>query len=1314
MTFSFVPGEPSKRAQAVAQAQWRSHSIVTYCSGNNLIVLVDDMTRMQTVYLDCDAAAVDVDPATGAIAVAVGSQVLVYEPMSEFMKQPRWQFSTRLSPEHSDTSQMNCVHWGLNGEIVTGSDSLTLWRVSKEFGEVQVSVLWKMKQAMPVYLAKVSQDSTLIASCGKYDKLLKVWTRVSFAESSLFDMTYLMHPSSITEIRWKKFDPENMPKPETFTNTLYSLCSDSTLRVWSSHEHENAHIIQHWGSINLYNGSCERKGNRFVWILDQHLAQSVIQSAIKSGDLIPSQEHYGHDIAFVIDEQGWCTAYPMKQLSQNPPKLLDLDSDHTRRVKLGPHSMVQLPEIVHFAEPTLTSDNEISILIHDLNGIIRHVKSDLKFLWQDHIQETGYLAHKLTGHLKSIQRIFKTGNGEAMLTCSRFDENAIWVPQQLKNNLTLNKKSTVNTPQPISQAVLFDDGNQLLTICGSDLILWDSRLKVASESYRFSINASSDPEFFAIVPIERHSLDKHFVVAIYKKETKAWLVTRSKISSFRIQKLPVDHDNIHIIAPIDPVSPIRLTNKEILSVVDKNGVLRRFYAKIKDDEIHWIEAPITQTNIPDASFTRGSMIDKFAMVDDTKKKLTIWDLTRNVLEYEETFEDPVRDIDWTSTKNKQSILAVGFGHYSLLYTQSRYDYTNRTTSFLAIKKIDIQSSTTHEIGDSVWLKDGTLAIGAGNQIFVADKNLNMEDTFTKKSIGSRNIVSNDIITLCSVLNGSLPVYHPQLMIQALFNKKVELVNEILLKLFLRIRQLELSGESVNKLGSTLDIDVSKFYTTQYKKCTDFEEPYTEFNPNVAELLREKLTNHPLPYLTRHQQITLMSAIEAVIGINENIMTVDENGLRFYLGMKLYQVHKGTQEKLTMRDINWALHSENKELLLQQIESSVKDRKILWSTAKEYGLAYWLRYDDLVRVLEIVARNEFTFGSTRDPSKCAVFYLALKKKQILSGLWRTAAGHPEQTKMLNFLKNDFREERWRKAALKNAFVLLSKHRYMDAACFFLLADSLKDAANVLVKQVKDMDLAISVCRVSEGDNGPVLKDLLTKQMLSVAVSHGDRWTTSYIYWKLQDKARSIQALVKSPIETLTDDEKTNVVITEKSRSFLEDDPLLIVLYENLREKSSQYFEGSLAITPQVEKEFILRVASIYTRMGCDYLSISCVRNWTFVKAEDFKKSDSVVNLQKAAQQGAENILEKYGFSHAARRRTSVLVDYKTLPELKNGISNGDGGGGMSMLEKYGLASAAISRKEETSQKEEQVVHNNHTPPPQTAFQEPDMSAFNFGF
>jgi hypothetical protein len=79
-------------------------------------------------------------------------------------------------------------------------------------------------------------------------------------------------------------------------------------------------------------------------------------------------------------------------------------------------------------------------------------------------------------------------------------------------------------------------------------------------------------------------------------------------------------------------------------------------------------------------------------------------------------------------------------------------------------------------------------------------------------------------------------------------------------------------------------------------------------------------------------------------------------------------------------------------------------------------------------MEVIARNEYMAGDNRDPTACSLFYFALGKVKLVHGLWRQAAWHKEQGLMLKFLSNNFAEPRWRTAALKNAYALLSKRRF----------------------------------------------------------------------------------------------------------------------------------------------------------------------------------------------------------------------------------------------------------------------------------------------
>lgn len=84
----------------------------------------------------------------------------------------------------------------------------------------------------------------------------------------------------------------------------------------------------------------------------------------------------------------------------------------------------------------------------------------------------------------------------------------------------------------------------------------------------------------------------------------------------------------------------------------------------------------------------------------------------------------------------------------------------------------------------------------------------------------------------------------------------------------------------------------------------------------------------------------------------------------------------------------------------------------------------------------------------------------------------------------------------------------------AAAFFLLADCLRDAVNVILNQLKDLQLAIAVTRVYEGEDGPVLKEILTDKVLPLAAREGNRWLASWAFWMLHRRDMSVRALIVS--------------------------------------------------------------------------------------------------------------------------------------------------------------------------------------------------------
>lgn len=92
-----------------------------------------------------------------------------------------------------------------------------------------------------------------------------------------------------------------------------------------------------------------------------------------------------------------------------------------------------------------------------------------------------------------------------------------------------------------------------------------------------------------------------------------------------------------------------------------------------------------------------------------------------------------------------------------------------------------------------------------------------------------------------------------------------------------------------------------------------------------------------------------------------------------------------------------------------------------------GAGYWLTLSQRAQ-FEIIARNEYTKTNDKNPVDCSLYYIALKKKAVLTGLWRMATWSREQGATQKFLANNFDEPRWRTAALKNAYALMGKRRF----------------------------------------------------------------------------------------------------------------------------------------------------------------------------------------------------------------------------------------------------------------------------------------------
>ncbi len=64
----------------------------------------------------------------------------------------------------------------------------------------------------------------------------------------------------------------------------------------------------------------------------------------------------------------------------------------------------------------------------------------------------------------------------------------------------------------------------------------------------------------------------------------------------------------------------------------------------------------------------------------------------------------------------------------------------------------------------------------------------------------------------------------------------------------------------------------------------------------------------------------------------------------------------------------------------------------------------------------------------------------------------------------------------------------------------------------LERLGDLQLAIAIARVYEGDDGPILKDLLEQHLLPHAAANGNRWLASWAFWMLSRRDLAVRALI----------------------------------------------------------------------------------------------------------------------------------------------------------------------------------------------------------
>ena len=738
---------------------------------------------------------------------------------------------------------------------MVGSISMRLYQTAKDD-----ALIWNRNLPKPVKIASFSYDANLIASTGYHDRLIKIWRRQSFgSDDTRFDFTYLPHPTAVTNIHWRKAHD----RQQILDHVLFSICADNKIRIWAAIDPHGLQTLQHWAEIDMQEAIQPRQietsyqsSERYAFIIDSDDFRFATERAVQAASSDGQREHHAlehllevaktsPEICVVVDRRDNMSAWGLENVGCKARKSTDkFNIAHVENVKLSFLRDVD-PEqdnVQFLAFCNSQIDPPFTLLVHHFDGRILWYESKLEELFDPSPRQLRLQMRALwTGHDGSIKKIVRNRSGKALISRTNDNEGLIWKQGNDTSGMALTRTSSLSCPEHIHRSCLLEEGDFVVNLHHHSISLWDARSPVARLAVSCDFQAEGKPLCLIPLPkLDTKSLSRYVATITSTMEAIVWKVDlppRSQqhldddsilaMESFCASELGMQ-DDLAFVLPVDPAGSLSAASdfldtfaKDLAISYTDHGVLRAWTATLDLDKgsVNWLVTSTTETGINNPSLASGSSIRKIAVVDSAKTGLTIWDPWSGQLEFDAKYgsSDSIQDLDWSSTPDEQSILAVGFPYKVMILAQMRYDYLSAGPAWVPIREIHIKELTSHPIGDSTWLGSGNLVIGAGNQLYVYDKAVNTSDEkIMDLSIPVHQHRSLSIFDLVTYLNGPLPVFHPQFLAQCILAGKLVQVQQIIIGLYKALKFFVTGDE----LDSFVNMRPSDFYNDQeVLRCT---------------------------------------------------------------------------------------------------------------------------------------------------------------------------------------------------------------------------------------------------------------------------------------------------------------------------------------------------------------------------------------------------------------------------------------------------------------------------------------------------------------
>ncbi|KAK5107249.1 hypothetical protein LTR62_001603 [Meristemomyces frigidus] len=1315
-----LPGAPNAYVQATATFVFRHKRYVAYISGSQLNLLSAPAAFVQAITFEHDLVAVAVEARTSRIAVASSSQVTVLEPIAEGWTRVWWEQRLRLCRD-DEGDEASYLSWGSGSElIVGGSRKLSLFstlpssRASSpaatpvdEQALQQRKALWSKPVASALIYAVFCPSANVIASCGRYDRLVKIWRRLSF-EEGLFDYAYLPHSAAVTHIEWRPADEHRSERRgssisgrhEEDVEVLYTFASDGVLRVWRMGGMHDMQILVLHTTIDLVGAipqspilsmsgrASASKPPRYAFTIPAEAFSSAVTAALarrSNGKISHSLEHLKEivtrspDIIVTVDGHGRMSAWGIQSIGHKrrpdtPGSSEPFHIAHTEGLPLAFEAITDLRFQAWF------SDDTIHVLAHSFDGHIQWWSGAVETFFSPSAPGNDRLRLEVDwcGHDQPV--VGAEAGEQAVLTWAAGGEVAQWSSKQRK--LVETSTTTVKHAK-VHAAMIYDAKGSFVIVDDHDVTLYDPT-SLRMSSIRHGLHGQSELTLASL----RGGQD---FVAYSSHQAVCFSVLDEKITPADVVHLASLSQDIDV-----SYGKIIASNcgGAVCLTIDSTGLLRRSAIRssaVRNSSV--VIYPTFETGISKARLIEAT-VDVAAIVAEDGKSCTILELKDGYVEYRKAFTQAVECLKFFRNAAGKHYLAVAHKHEVEVLLQHRYSQADATASneheldtWSTVKRLSIESIGLN-ITTLMWQGHNGLAVVAGNGTFLSGEKVRaneLELEFGERLYGSADVEEElDLRDLSAHATGPVPVWHPK-MIEYLvslgrIDAAVCIVNALQAKL-----KFWSEGETLDYL---LDVPL--------EALMDSSQRHLALDNDVVSNLREQMAEKRLPAISRSEQRHVGSIIEVLAYISEHRRGLDDNALVYLFSFKLrisqmppaqtpshtYGQVNGTthpQQVPTMswRDIAFASQSSTQQPLFD-ILTLHYDNKLTWPIARSLGLTAWLSEKEaLATVFESLAQSAYRATSPPDPSNAALFFLALHKKATLLGLWRITTWHREQRATTNFLKRDFSTAEAKTAAKKNAYALMGKRRFEYAAAFFLLADDVASAVSLLAGQCGDAMLAVGVARLYGGEG---LGKLVRERIIPRLETERERWGLSWCSSMLGAKGEAANVLIR-PLKGV--------------RMWWHDDPRTLVLYRQLRKVSGEE-----------EYQAVLRSARLLRKMGLWLLALDLVQKWDFKYSSSTTTSVDATSRVAAAETTTNGIHTDEKPAPTNAEQPSFILDSFTPPEpVKDRAAQA-----------AELMKKLQAKKKLAQQQQPPLVQTEKPKPPPTQFKEPDANSLldSFGF